>query len=482
MREAPGGVFSCQERPPGSSIAKKIDRIMNAFSQRLKKMSPGTALVLYYGLSILVGAVALTLPLAARGPHLSFLDALFTATSAQCVTGLVVVDTGARLTLFGQLVVLLLIQIGGLGITTFSVYLFFYLRLGVGTRGRWIIHETLVHTPVESMHELIHAIVRMTLIIEGAGAALLACRFVPDLGWTKGLYFAVFHSVSAFCNAGFGLFSDSLIGYRDDPLVNLTIMTLIILGGIGFLVIKEVLDLRRARGVRRRLSLHSRLVFWTTAVLIFGGALLIGLLEHDAAFKGHGFWEGTWIALFQSVSARTAGFNTIDLNHFGAASLLLMMFLMFVGASPGSAGGGIKTTSLALFVAILHSRLKGLSHTNVFRRTVPEEVVTKTLTLVMLAALLIGAATFALLAVQLPGLSFGASRGVFMDYTFEAISAFATVGLSLGATAKLVPAGKLIIILLMFIGRVGLLTLAFTIVRRRQQHPVRYSEENLMIG
>jgi trk/ktr system potassium uptake protein len=455
---------------------------MTVLIQRLKKLSPGTALIIYYGLSILLGAAALTLPVAAHGTPLSFIDALFTATSAQCVTGLVVVDTGTRLTLFGQLVVLLLIQIGGLGITTFSVYLFFYLRMGVGTRGRWIIHETLVHTPVESLHELIHDIVGMTLVIEGAGAALLACRFVPDLGWGRGLYYAVFHSVSAFCNAGFALFPDSLIGYRSDPLVNLTIMALIILGGIGFLVIKEVLDLWRVKTVRRRLSLHSRLVFLTTAILIFGGALLIGLLEYNAALKGHGFWGGTWIALLQSVSARTAGFNSIDLNRFGAASLLLMMFLMFVGASPGSAGGGIKTTSLALFVAILHSRLKGLSHTNVFRRTVPEEVVTKTLTLVMLAALLIAAATFALLAVQLPGLSFSASRGVFMDYTFEAISAFATVGLSLGATARLVPAGKLIIILLMFIGRVGLLTLAFTIVRRRQSHPVRYSEENLMIG
>jgi len=455
---------------------------MHPVIRQFKNISPGTALIAYYAGAILVGAVLLALPVAARGTSLSFLDALFTATSAQCVTGLVVVDTGSRLTLFGQLVVLALIQIGGLGITTFSVYLFFYLRLGVGTRGRWILHETLLHTPVESLRDLIRAIVGMTLVIEGAGTLLLACRFVPDLGWGRGLYFALFHSVSAFCNAGFALFPDSLVAYRDDPLVNLTIMALIILGGIGFLVIKEVLDLRQSTGGRRRLSLHSRLVFWTTGMLIFGGALLIGLLESGASLLGRGLLEGTWIALFQSVTARTAGFNSIDLNQFEVPTLLLMMFLMFVGASPGSAGGGIKTTSLALFVAILHSRLKGLSHTNVFRRTVPEEVVTKTLTLVMLAALLIGAASFALLAVQLSGLSFSESRGVFMDYTFEAISAFATVGLSLGATAKLVPAGKLIVILLMFVGRVGLLTLAFAIVSRRQQHPVRYSEENLMIG
>jgi trk system potassium uptake protein TrkH len=459
-----------------------MSETMNLLLARLKKMSPGTALILYYAAAILIGAVALSLPFAVHGDRLSFLDALFTATSAQCVTGLIVVDTGTRLSLFGQLVVLSLIQIGGLGITTFSVYLFFYLRLGVGIRGRWILNETLLHTPVESLSELIGDIVRITLIIEGAGALILATVFVPDLGWGPGLYSAVFHSVSAFCNAGFSLFSDSLAGYRDNAVVNLTIMTLIVLGGLGFLVIKEVLDLRRQRQKRRRLSLHSRLVFLTTGILIFGGAALIALLERHASLGGDGFWSRVWISLFQSVTARTAGFNTIDLNHFEVPTLFLMMFLMFVGASPGSAGGGIKTTSLALFVAILHSRLKGLTHTNVFRRTVPEEVVTKTLSLVMLAALVLGAATFLLLAVQLEGLSFSASQGTFMDYAFEAISAFATVGLSLGATGKLLPAGKLIIIGLMFLGRVGLLTVAFAIVRRRQQHPVRYSEENLMIG
>ena len=196
-----------------------------------------------------------------------------------------------------------------------------------------------------------------------------------------------------------------------------------------------------------------------------------------------GFGEGVWTSLFQSVTARTAGFNTIDLNRFEVPTLVLMMFLMFVGASPGSSGGGIKTTSLALFVAILHSRLKGSQHTNVFRRTIPDELVTKTLTLVMLAALLVGFCAFWLLSVQMSGLSFSESRGVFMDYMFEVVSAFATVGLSLGATAKLVPAGKVIIILLMFVGRVGLLTAAFAIIRRsREDTVVRYAEENIMIG
>ncbi len=455
---------------------------MNRFQKRLKNLPPGQALILYYAAAILLGGLLLSLPVAAHGARLSFLDALFTATSAQCVTGLAVVDTGSRLTLFGQLVVLVLIQVGGLGITTFSVYLFFSLRLGVGTRGRWIIQETLLHTPVESMKDLIRAIFMLTIVIEGVGALLLACVFVPDLGLVKGLYYAVFHSVSAFCNAGFSLFADSLVGYRANPLVNLTVMGLIILGGIGFLVMKELLDLLRRGRKRRRLSLHTRLVLWTSGLLIVGGAVLIGLLEVSSSLAGRGLGEGIWTALFQSVTARTAGFNTLDLNLFEVPTLFLMMFLMFVGASPGSSGGGIKTTSLALFVAILHSRLKGSPHTNVFRRTIPDEVATKTLTLVMLAALFVGAATFALLAVQHPGVAASHSRGGFLDYTFEAVSAFATVGLSLGATAKLVPLGKVIVIVLMFVGRVGLLTLAFTIVKRARREAVRYSEENIMIG
>jgi len=455
---------------------------MNQMVKRLKNIPPGQALIGYYLLAIVLGAVLLSLPIAAHGTPLSFLDALFTATSAQCVTGLIVVDTSSKLTLFGQLVVLTLIQIGGLGITTFSVYLFFYLRLGVGIRGRWIIQETLLHTPVESMQELIRAIFVLTVVIEGIGALLLAFAFVPDFGLARGLYYALFHSVSAFCNAGFALFEDSLIGYRNHSLVNLTIMGLIILGGIGFLVMKELLDLFQVKRKRRRLSLHTKLVLLTTCILIFGGALLIGLLEGGSSLAGRGIGEAIWIALFQSVTARTAGFNSIDLSVFSVPTLFMMMFLMFVGASPGSSGGGIKTTSLALFMVILHSRLKGIPHTNVFRRTIPQETVTKTLLLVMLAILFLGAATFLLLAVQLPWQTSAGSGGGLLDFAFEGVSAFATVGLSLGATNKLVPLGKVVVIVLMFVGRVGLLTLAFTIVGRARRDAVRYSEENIMIG
>ncbi len=458
---------------------------MRTVLMRVKAFSPAQALMFSYALAILTGAVLLATPMAANGSPLSFLDALFTATSAQCVTGLVVVDTGTRLSLFGQGVVLLLIQIGGLGITTFSVYLFIYLRVGVSARGRWIINETLMHTPISSWRELINDIVIMTLIIEVVGTVLLSAAFIPQLGFWPGLYSAVFHSISAFCNAGFSLFPDNLVGFRNDSLVNVTIMALITLGGIGFLVIRELLQVGRIRVRHRKqkvkLSLHTKIVLVTSGCLIVYGAVVIGWLEMHGALAGRPLMEGVWTALFQSVTARTAGFNTIDLNVLRAPTLFLMIFLMFVGASPGSAGGGVKTTSLALFLAIFYSRLKGSPHTNIFRRTIPTDVITKALALVILASILIGIALFGLLIVQAPDIAHENKRE-FLSYLFETFSAFGTVGLSIGATAKLSVLGKWIIILLMFAGRVGLLTVAFAIAGRMRRHATQYAEENIMIG
>lgn len=450
---------------------------------RLKSLSPAQALVTYYAAAILIGAVLLRTPLAVNGEPLSFLDALFTATSAQCVTGLAVVDTGTRFSLFGQGIILLLIQVGGLGIMTFSVYLFIYLRVGISARGRWIIHETLMHTPISSWRELIKGIFLMTLAIEAIGTVLLSVAFVPRLGFVEGVYSAFFHSISAFCNAGFSLFGDSLVGFRDDPLVNLTVMSLIILGGIGFLVIRELRQILTTpkKQKKPRLSLHSRIVLSTTVFLIVYGAICLFFLERGHSFAGMSRLESFWTALFQSVTTRTAGFNTIDLNSFRVPSLFLMMFLMFIGASPGSAGGGVKTTSLALFFAVLYSRLKGSPHISLFRRTIPDDVIAKALSLVILAVILMGLALFGLLIVH-PQSAPGAEEREFLNFAFEVISAFGTVGLSTGATASLGELGKGIVIVLMFVGRVGLLTVAFAIAGRTRRHAPRYAEENIMIG
>ncbi|WP_321531428.1 TrkH family potassium uptake protein [uncultured Desulfuromonas sp.] len=450
----------------------------------LKSLTPAQALVLYYGVAILAGALLLCTPLAAVGPHLSFLDALFTATSAQCVTGLSVVDTGTRLSGFGQGVVLALIQVGGLGITTFSVYLFIYLRVGVSIRGRWIINETLLPTPVSSWRDLIRSIFLTTLIIETLGALLLSFVFVPDLGLKQGIYSAVFHSISAFCNAGFSLFPDSLIGYRNNPLVNVTIMALIILGGIGFLVIRELADACKPRQnplQPRRFSLHTKLVILTTVFLIIYGAVTIGWLERHDALAHMSTGEAAWTALFQSVSARTAGFNTIDLDLFRVPTLFLMIFLMFIGASPGSAGGGVKTTCLALLFFLFYNRLKGNPNTNAFGRTIPEDVISRALSLFLLAMIVIGLALFGLLIAQSPDWAHENPRE-FLGFMFETVSAFGTVGLSMGSTGQLNIASKCIVIALMFIGRVGLLTMAFAIARRTRSTAPRYAEENIMIG
>lgn len=446
-----------------------------------KHLPPVASLLLGYALAIVVGALLLATPFAAQGDPLSLLDALFTATSAQCVTGLTVVDTGTRLSLFGQMVVLVLIQIGGVGIMTFSVFFFIHLRAGVSMRGRWVIQETLLHKPVGSLPELVKSIFLMTICIEAIGAVLLSVAFVPDLGFWKGSYSAIFHSISAFCNAGFSLFPDSLVGYRQSALVNLTVMGLILLGGIGFLVIQEILEIAgRRRKQRTKFSLHSKVVLLTSVFLIGYGAILIGCLETNHALAGMSFMDGFWVALFQSVTARTAGFNTIDLNACQTPTLFLLIFLMFVGASPGSAGGGVKTTTLALFFAILYNRIRGNPHTNLFRRTVPDEAVTRALALVLLATTLIGIALFGLLIVQ-NHVEIETSRS-FLFYAFETVSAFGTVGLSMGATAELTACGKLITIALMFTGRVGLLTLAFAIAGRQKPHAARYAEENVMIG
>ena len=456
---------------------------MGNFKKLRKKfhLTPDQALVFSYLGAIILGAFLLSLPFASRQVPLSWLDALFTATSAQCVTGLTVVDTGRQFTLFGQLVILLLIQVGGLGITTFSVYLFFCLRMGIGTRGRWIIQETLLHKPVSSLKALIIEIIVITLVIEAVGTLSLAFVFVPEMGFVQGTYTALFHAVSAFCNAGFSLFPDSLVAYQRHGFLNVTIMVLIVLGGIGFLVIRELMDMIRMRK-RKRLSLHSRLVLITTFFLIIGGALVIGFLENSSALAGMSFKEKILVSFFQSITPRTAGFNTIDLSLLEAPTLVFMVFLMFIGASPGSSGGGVKTTSLALAVAILKSRLKGSSHTNIFHRTIPAELVLKTLTLVLSAILFLAATTFILLCVQNTNIPVGRSPNSFLLDTFEAVSAFSTVGLSLGITSKLSTAGKFLVIILMFVGRVGLLTAGFAILKRAEKIPTRYSEENIMIG
>lgn len=453
----------------------------NTLRRRLQRLRPGLVVIISFAAAALAGAALLSLPAATTGARLSPVDALFTSVSAICVTGLVVIDIGTALTSFGKTIVMVLIQLGGLGVMTFSVFLFLFLGRGLGVRQRWIVNESFTPTPIREIPRLIRSIFAFTFIVEGAGALLLYLHWHGRLPGGEAAFAAVFHAISAFCNAGFSFFETSFVAWRGSELLNWTVMLLIIVGGIGFPVIYELLGrAKRHDGRRPPVSLHTRMVLWTTAILVFGGAIVIFLLEQGGAMAGLPWDERALSALFQSVTARTAGFNTLDIPALRGATLFILVMLMFVGASPGSCGGGIKTTSIATMSAILGSKWQGREAVSIFGRTIPDETVSRALAIFILAVLVVTAGVILLLVAEMgPG---NPGRENFLAYAFEAISAFGTVGLSMGVTAGLSSAGKLVIIVLMFLGRVGLLTVAYVFTRREHATWFRYAEEKVMIG
>lgn len=448
----------------------------------LQRMHPAYLVIFSYLLAAFIGSVLLSIPQASTGERVGPLDALFTATSAICVTGLIVVDTGSQFTVFGKTVILVLIQLGGLGVMTFSVFLFLFLGKRLGTKGRWVINETFTPTPSRDIGTLTRSIFVFTFMVEAVGAAALFLVWRGEMSFPGAIFTSVFHSVSAFCNAGFSFFRFSFEPYRAGFLLNIVIMMLIVIGGIGFPVIFEFFMRFKNRntGGRQTYSLHTRTVLTTTAFLIFSGALLVYFLESKGSLAGLPFGERVLASFFQSITARTAGFNTLDISSLGAAALFVILMLMFVGASPGSCGGGIKTTSLAVFVGIMKSKVKGMDSVSLSRRTLPEETVSRVLAIFILAVLTISTGLLILLVTQ--GNPGAGLREHFLTYLFEAVSAFGTVGLSMGITSSLTPAGKIVIIVLMLLGRVGLLTLAYVVTRRERKTSFRYAEEKIMIG
>lgn len=430
---------------------------------------------------ILLGTTLLKLP-AATPPDqpIGWIDALFTATSATCVTGLAVRDTGTGFTLFGQLVILGLIQAGGLGLLTFSLFILALFRGRVSLAQRSIFEQTLASRAGHRLWPVLRLVFLFTFAAEGLGALLLFLRWLPEMGAGKAAYNAVFHAVSAFCNAGFGLRPDSLTAWRGDAWIVLTVSALIVLGGLGFFTVYEVAESRK---MRSPISIHSKLALGVSAVLIAAGTVLIWILEAGRSFSGMEEGEKVLAALFQSVSTRTAGFNSVDLSQLAPGTLFLMTLLMFIGGSPGSCAGGIKTTTLGvLFMATL-TRLRGHVNVNAFRRTLGEVTVNNALTVALWGALGAVAALFALILLQSPGGSVEQERSLFFDYLFETISALGTVGLSTGITAVLSPASRLLVSLLMFCGRLGPLTLASSLAR--SERPVddwEYAKEEVMLG
>lgn len=442
-------------------------------------LSSARLFILSFALLILLGAILLRLPVSASREPLPFVDALFMSASAVCVTGLATVDVGRDLSFTGQVITLLLFQLGGLGIITFSTVLLGIAGLGIPFKGREIIQSTFLHTPRRDFMTIVKWVLLYTLVIEGVGTALLFLRFVQEFPAGRALYMAVYHSVSAFNNCGYTLFADSLVRYRGDGLVNLTVMGLIVLGGIGFIVQYEIF--RKLRGLQPRLSIHTRLVLLVTSVLILAGAAFFYLFEVNHILRDMPAGEQVLVSFFQSVTARTAGFNTVDIGRLTNGTILIVVILMFIGASPGSTGGGVKTTSFALLMLMIWNRMKGLEEITIYNRTVPRDILTKTILIIFASAFSVCLVTSILLLVgSLPGQDPTLTRHLFVQYLFETVSAFGTVGLSMGVTPDLSDLQKLAIVLMMFAGRVGPLTLAFSWSTTKRQ--VVYAEESVMVG
>ena len=437
------------------------------------KLTPYQILVLGFAGLILLGALLLMTPQAsATGQSLSFINALFTATSATCVTGLVVVDTGTYFSLFGQMVIIGLIQAGGLGIMTMATLMALVMRRKIQLRERLIMQEALNQMTVSGVVRLTQYIIVVTVGIEFIGGSILALRWYPELG-TQGIYFGYWHAVSSFCNAGFDLFGNfnSLTNYVNDITVNLTISTLIILGGIGFTVMFDVWHNHRWC----KFSMHTKLVLTTTAVLLVFGTIVILLLEmNNPNTIGSLSWSGKLLgSYFQSVSTRTAGYNTVDIGSLQDATIFFMVILMFIGASPSSTGGGVKTTTIGVLIAAVWALISGKHDVEIFKRRISQQLIYKAFAIFFIAA------TLVIFVTMMMSITENAS---FLRIMFEVVSAFGTVGLTTGITTSLTDCGKMWIIITMFAGRVGPVTVALALALRTRKGMIQYPEGKINIG
>lgn len=453
--------------------------------QEPAKINPAAVIAFSFLGVILLGAILLALPVAVSEGKagLRFIDALFTSTSAVCVTGLIVVDTGVRFSKFGQAVILLLIQVGGLGIMTFSTLFTILLRKKLTLRNRLVVQDSLDYYELHGISGLIKRILLITLILETIGAFFLFLGWQGSLGNKQAVYAAVFHSISAFCNAGFSLFPESLISYQTNYTALFTISALIILGGIGFVVLLDLerYFLRRKRTTVRRISYHSKIVLMVTFALLLSGTIMVLFLEWNNTLNSLGVGQKIINSFFESVTCRTAGFNSVQTGMLYPSTLVFFLFLMFIGASPGSTGGGIKTTTFAIMFATLKSMTYGEDEVTLLKRTIPKKNVHRAICISGIALVVVFVVTMLLMVVE-TGNPAIPERNQLLNLLFEVVSALGTVGLSTGVTPQLSSLGRFIITIVMFIGRIGPLTLALAIGNRKTPPALRYPEAQITVG
>ena len=452
-------------------MAKRFFNKRHSYLKSILSIPPARLLLCSFLIILFPSTLILMTPLASV-TGLNWVDALFTACSALTVTGLSVVDTGTHFTPLGHGLLIVLMQLGGLGQMTLTVMILYVFGQRIGLKQQLLVKEELNQSHSgKHILRLMKSVVVFAIILQCMGTLLLSWQWVPEMGWSKGLYYSFFHAVSAFNNAGFSLFSNSLVDYADNYLVNFTIISLLVCGGLGFTVIMDLLKYKK----RKRLGLHSKLVLTTSAILLIFGSLVILALEynHTGSIGSIENTHGKWLAaFFQSATTRTAGFNTIDITSMAPASLFFMMGLMFIGAGSTSTGGGIKVSTFAVAIIATKTFLRGQKEFTAFHRRVIPQTVLRSLAIIVVSFFLLITAMFLLMITE------EASYPLVM---FETLSAFSTVGLSAGLTAELSPTGKLIMAFVMLIGRIGPLTMAYLLTTTKVTQ-LRYPEDDVITG
>lgn len=442
----------------------------------IRRLSKVQTIALGFFLIIVAGTLLLMLPIASRDGHSTgFFHALFTATSSTCVTGLVVVDTYTNWTLFGQVVILALIQIGGLGFITIGMFFSIFLKRKIGLKERNLIQESVNTLQISGIVRLVKKIVCYTIAFEGIGAILLMTRFIPRFGWLKGIWYGIFHAISAFCNAGFDLMGQfepyaSLTMYYDDIVINIVVMALIIIGGIGFIVWD---DISKHKWHIKKYMLHTKIVLMMTAVLTLGGALCFYLFERNNLLLGMNAKGQILSSLFGSVTTRTAGFNTLDTGAYTEATRMLTVILMFIGGNPGSTAGGIKTTTMLVILLYIWANLRNKRGLNIFGRRLDEDAIKKASTVFCINLILATVCVTIMSALETLPLS---------DIMMEVFSAIGTVGISTGITRDISMVSKYMLIILMYCGRIGSMSFALAFTEKKKSNPVQLPVEQITIG